>query len=144
MGHLFLPILRQWMRRPVGITHSSPTGAAGGLSTHCVSDVIVCKVNSANPSSIPSASCAFSQAHHLPQGHRSHPLSCRLLWMKVKWRSRHAERSGREQKQNKKKKTWVRMMEPPHNIPSPESQELVLPHPREKSVFKVGGGLKDI
>lgn len=44
----------------------------------------------------------------------------------------------------KKKKTWVRMMEPPHNIPSPESQELVLPHPREKSVFKVGGGLKDI
>jgi hypothetical protein len=51
----------------------------------------------------------------------------------------------RNRSRRRKKKTWVRMREPQHTIPSPESQELVLPHPREKLVFKLGkGGLQNI
>ena len=51
----------------------------------------------------PGTSYAFSsdttsQAYHLLPVRRSRPLSCRLWWMRGKWRSRHAESSGGKRK----------------------------------------------
>lgn len=41
-----------------------------------------------------------SPAHHLLRVRHSRPSSCRLWWTREKWRSHHAESSGRGQRQS--------------------------------------------
>lgn len=74
------------------------------LQGHSAGEMSVFWTKFSQPIIRPDISYAFSsdttsQAYHLLRVRRSRPLSCRLWWMQVKWRSRHAESSGGKWKQ---------------------------------------------